>query len=102
MLVHNKDYTLEKQFGKFKTALALNKEKNTLRMSSSQQKLIKHTKKQENMPHSQEKKNLTETTTEELQTLRQNTEHFHVEIKQYNLKGPIGQKRNHKGNNKIL
>ena len=71
-------------------------------MSSSQQKLIKHTKKQENMPHSQEKKNLTETTTEELQTLRQNTEHFHVEIKQYNLKGPIGQKRNHKGNNKIL
>ena len=54
------------------------------------------------MPHSQEKKNLTETTTEELQTLRQNTEHFHVEIKQYTLKGPIGQKRNHKGNNKIL
>ena len=46
MPVHNKDYTPEKYFRKFKTALALDKEKNILRMSSSQQKLIKHTKKQ--------------------------------------------------------
>lgn len=85
MPVHNKDYTPEKQFRKSKTALALDKEKNTLRMSSSQQKLIKHTKKQENMPYSQEKKNLTETTTEEPQTLRWKTEHFHVEVKQHIL-----------------
>lgn len=70
--------------------------KHTFGMSSSQQKLIKNTQRNRKICPIHRKKEFDRNTTEEPQTLRQNTEHFHVEIEQYTLKQSIGQRRNHR------